>query len=277
MELARDREADMKIYKRGMGQHDDSNAIKDFVDSHTMNRLRNKLMAIPEEYEGRDQYLGTYSSYIGSPLYEGKLQHDLWENAIHTSDLWDWESLRKNIKKYGVRNSLLLAPMPTASTAQILGSYECFEPPQTNVYARRVMAGEYMVWNEYLIRDLQSLNLWSRTLKDKIIVNDGSVLGIEEIPSLIQKRYKTVWELKQKTLIDMAKDRGQYICQSQSLNLFLESPNIAKLTSMHFYAWSQGLKTGIYYLRSRPSSKAIQFSVSAKSSQESEVCESCSG
>jgi len=277
MELARDREEDMKVYKRGMEQHDDSKAIDDFVDSHTMIRLRNKLMAIPEEYEERDQYLGTYSSYIGSPLYEGKLQHDLWINAINTSDLWDWASLRKNIKKYGVRNSLLLAPMPTASTAQILGSYECFEPPQTNVYARRVMAGEYMVWNEYLIRELQSLNIWSRDLKDKIIVNDGSVLGIKEIPSLIQQRYKTVWEIKQKALIDMAKDRGQYICQSQSLNLFLESPNIAKLTSMHFYAWSQGLKTGLYYLRSRPSSKAIQFSVSAKASQEPEICESCSG
>ena len=141
MELARDREEDMKIYKRGMEQHDDSKGVKECVDSHTMNQLRNKLMAISEEYEGRDQYLGTYSSYIGSPMHEGKLQHDLWENAINTSDLWPWESLRKNINKYGVRNSLLLAPMPTASTAQILGSYECFEPPQTNVYARRVMAG----------------------------------------------------------------------------------------------------------------------------------------
>ena len=166
---------------------------------------------------------------------------------------WD---LEKRHQAIWYRNSLLLAPMPTASTAQILGSYECFEPPQTNVYTRRVLAGEYMVWNDYMIRDLQCLGIWSPTLKDKIIVNDGSLQGIAEIPELIRNRYKTVWEIKQRVLIDMAKERGQYICQSQSLNLFLESPNIQKLTSMHFYAWSQGLKTGIYYLRSRPSSKA---------------------
>ena len=177
-------------------------------------------------------------------MHQGKFQHELWNNSIQPWDV-GLGSFEKDIKRYGIRNSLLLAPMPTASTAQILGSYECFEPPQTNVYTRRVLAGEYMVWNDYMIRDLQCLGIWSPELKDKIIVNDGSLQGIAEIPELIRNRYKTVWEIKQRVLIDMAKERGQYICQSQSLNLFLESPNIQKLTSMHFYAWSQGLKTGI--------------------------------
>uniref|UniRef100_A0A6C0FBU5 ribonucleoside-diphosphate reductase n=1 Tax=viral metagenome TaxID=1070528 RepID=A0A6C0FBU5_9ZZZZ len=274
MTLAKQREQDMILYKRGMEQHDDTKNTGECVDSHKMHLLQKTLHPIAEEYKDREEYLGTYSSYIGSPMHQGKFQHELWNNSIQPSGMWDWESLRKDVKRYGIRNSLLLAPMPTASTAQILGSYECFEPPQTNVYTRRVLAGEYMVWNDYMIRDLQCLGIWSPTLKDKIIVNDGSLQGIAEIPELIRNRYKTVWEIKQRVLIDMAKERGQYICQSQSLNLFLESPNIQKLTSMHFYAWSQGLKTGIYYLRSRPSSKAIQFSVSA---QPESACESCSG
>jgi len=274
MTLSKQREQDMILYKRGMEQHDDTKSTGECVDSHKMNQLQKTLHPIKEEYKDRDEYLGTYSSYIGSPMHQGKFQHELWNNSIQPSGMWDWEALRKDIKRYGIRNSLLLAPMPTASTAQILGSYECFEPPQTNVYTRRVLAGEYMVWNDYMIRDLQCLGIWSPELKDKIIVNDGSLHGIAEIPELIRNRYKTVWEIKQRVLIDMAKERGQYICQSQSLNLFLESPNIQKLTSMHFYAWSQGLKTGIYYLRSRPSSKAIQFSVSA---QPESACESCSG
>jgi len=177
----------------------------------------------------------------------------------------------EDIQKYGVRNSLLLAPMPTASTAQILGNYECFEPILSNIYVRRVLSGEYTVINEYLVKDLLSLNLWSTEMKNKLIANDGSIQSIQGIPNLIKEKYKTVWELKQKSIIDMSIDRGKFICQSQSLNLFLESPNVSTLTSMHFYAWSKGLKTGIYYLRSRPSSKAIQFTV------QPEECENCSG
>ena len=151
--------------------------------------------------------------------------------------------------------------MPTASTAQILGNYECFEPIMSNIYTRRVLSCEYMVMNDYLIEDLISLDLWSKELKDEIIFKDGSIQNINSIPQIIKNKYKTVWEITQKAIINMAIDRGKYICQSQSMNLFLESPDVSKLTSMHFYAWENGLKTGIYYLRTRPSSKAIQFTV----------------
>ncbi len=236
----------------------------------------------------RNDFVGAYSSFIGSPLHKGLFQFDMWKDGIQkTSGRYDWNALRKEIQMYGVRNSLLVAPMPTASTAQILGNYECFEPIMSNVYTRRVLAGEYMVINDYLVRDLQNLGLWTPTLKDKIIECDGSVQTLE-IPQRLKDIYKTVWELKQKCIVDMAVDRGHFICQSQSLNLFLESPDISTLTSMHFYGWKQGLKTGIYYLRSRPSSKAIQFTLDASTgspqeehgSQEhgsQEPCENCSG
>ena len=225
----------------------------------------------------RDDYVGSYSSFKGSPLHQGKFQFDLWDNGTQKlSDRYDWMALRNEINLYGVRNSLLVAPMPTASTAQILGNYECFEPIMSNVYTRRVLAGEYMVINEYLVRDLQSMGLWTPELKDKIIECDGSVQTLQ-VPQSIKDLYKTVWEIKQKCMVDMAIDRGHFICQSQSLNLFLESPDISTLTSMHFYGWKQGLKTGIYYLRSRPSSKAIQFSLEGKQQKTDEPCESCSG
>ena len=162
--------------------------------------------------------------------------------------------------------------MPTASTSQILGNYECIEPVQTNIYSRRVLAGEFMVVNENLVNDLLELGLWSNEIKDKIVLNDGSVQNISEIPSFIQKRYKTAWEIKQKDILDMAADRGKFICQSQSLNLFIESPNYKILSSMHFYGWKKGLKTGIYYLRTRPSSRAVQFTIEPE-----KTCESCSG
>ena len=202
-------------------------------------------------------------------MYEGKLQHDLWEIEVDNS-LHDWTTLRENIKLYGIRNSLLLAPMPTASTSQILGNYECFEPVMSNIYTRRVLSGEFLVLNDYLIEELRLFNLWDNTMKEQLIVNDGSVQTIDSIPDYIKNIFKTAWELKQKHIIDMAADRGKFICQSQSLNLFMEAPNFSKLSSMHFYAWKKGLKTGMYYLRSRPSSKAIQFTVSP------EVCETCS-
>ena len=202
-------------------------------------------------------------------MYHGKLQFDLWHKNV-TDIHWNWSELRDKIKRYGVRNSLLVAPMPTASTAQILANYECFEPIMSNIYSRRVLAGEYMIMNDYLVEDLISLNLWSKELKDKLILNDGSIQSIKGIPQKIKDKYKTIWEIKQKVIVDMALDRGKFICQSQSMNLFLESPNISTLTSMHFYGWEKGLKTGIYYLRSRPSSKAIQFTIEPD-------CVNCSG
>lgn len=265
MLLAKEREIYMKKYKN----FHDENLEKFVSTSEYANCMKMLTNVIPEEVN-RDEYLGSYSSYINSPLYNGKYQFDLW-NYNQTDIRHNWTELREEIKKYGVRNSLLLAPMPTASTAQILGNYECFEPVLSNIYTRRVLAGEYMVLNDNLVEDLVSLNLWSDKMREVIIASDGSIQNIKEIPNIIKNIYKTTWEIKQKDIINMAVDRGKYICQSQSLNLFLENPTIAKLTSMHFYSWSKGLKTGIYYLRSRPSSKAIQFTVNP------EVCENCSG
>jgi len=261
MEIAKDREINIQKYKRGLQQLESGFVVEgdDFITSVDMDTIKKNYNIINEELN-REEYLGTYSSYIGSPMYHGKFQFDLW-NYKMTDINWNWSNLREEIKKYGVRNSLLVAPMPTASTAQILGNYECFEPIMSNIYSRRVLAGEYMVMNDYLIEDLISLDLWTKELKDKIIENDGSVQNIKSIPQKIKDKYKTVWEIKQKVVIDMALDRGKFICQSQSMNLFLESPNISTLTSMHFYGWEKGLKTGIYYLRSRPSSRAIQFTV----------------
>ena len=268
MEIARDREQLMKEYKIYTNQFDGEGG-NDFVSSDSLFRIKDKLKTVLSEEVKREEYLGSYSSYIGSPMYHGELQFDLWQKNI-TDIHHDWSSLRNDIKKYGVRNSLLVAPMPTASTAQILGNYECFEPILSNIYTRRVLSGEYMVINDYLVDDLISLGLWSTDLKDKIIANDGSVLNIPEIPDIIKDRYKTVWEIKQKNIIDMAVDRGKFICQSQSMNLFLESPSIKTMSNMHSYAWKRGLKTGIYYLRSRPSSKAIQFTINPNE------CENCS-
>tara|TARA_B100000686_G_scaffold157840_1_gene165529 strand:+ start:1428 stop:4067 length:2640 start_codon:yes stop_codon:yes gene_type:complete len=230
--------------------------------------IKKELNMIDEELD-RTEYIGSYSSFIGSPIYNGILQFDMWGHSVDNS-LWNWDILRENISKYGIRNSLLVAPMPTASTSQILGNYECFEPVISNIYSRRVLAGEYTVLNDYMVDDIKLLEKWNTEMKEKIIVNDGSIQNISEIPKFIRDRYKTAWELKQKDIINMAIDRGKFICQSQSLNLFMESPSFTKLTSMHFYAWEKGLKTGIYYLRSRPSSKAIQFTVSP------EICENCS-
>ena len=258
MELAKDRDEKMRIYKRGYTQKEDLNSNGEFIDGYTLDKLREELIVIPEELN-RDKYLGAYSSFEGSPLSKGKFQFDLWSQ--YPTNRYDWSSLMNNIQKYGVRNSLLVAPMPTASTAQILGNYECFEPPQTNIYSRRVLAGEYLVLNNYLVEDLMLAEKWSKDMKNKIISNDGSIQNIEGIPRCFKERYKTVWEISQKDIIDMAADRGKYICQSQSLNLYMAAPDTRKLTSMHFYAWQKGLKTGIYYLRTRPSSSAIQFTV----------------
>jgi ribonucleoside-diphosphate reductase alpha chain len=203
---------------------------------------------------------GPYETFKGSPVSKGIFQFDMW-GVTPESNRWDWDSLKKEVKKHGVRNSLLVAPMPTASTSQILGNNECFEPYTSNIYSRRVLSGEFAIVNKHLLKDLIKLGLWNDKMKNKLIELNGSVQSIPEIPQNIKDLYKTVWELKQKTLIDMAADRGAYICQSQSLNVFVDQPNFGKLTSMHFYAWKKGLKTGMYYLRSKAAADAIKFTI----------------
>lgn len=218
---------------------------------------------------------GAYKSFQGSPLSEGKFQFDLW--GVKPSERWDWKTLRKAVMEFGVRNSLLLAPMPTASTSQILGNNECFEPYTSNVYNRRVLSGEFVVVNKHLLKDLTELGLWNPAMKNKLIAENGSVQHIPEVPDNLKALYKNVWEIKQKTIIDMAADRGAFICQSQSLNLFMAEPNMAKLTSMHFHAWKRGLKTGMYYLRTKAAADAIKFTVeSVQSLVDKEAEVSCS-
>jgi ribonucleoside-diphosphate reductase alpha chain len=209
---------------------------------------------------------GTYETYAGSPVSKGIFQFDMWD--VNPSARWDWNMLKAEVREYGVRNSLLVAPMPTASTSQILGNNECFEPYTSNIYTRRVLSGEFIIVNKHLLKDLVQLGLWSDEMKAKIITANGSVQDIPEIPEHIKELYKTVWEIKQRTLIDMGADRGAYICQSQSLNLFVDRPSTGKLTSMHFYAWKKGLKTGMYYLRTQAASQAVQFTIEKQGGKE---------
>ncbi len=206
---------------------------------------------------------GKYSTYEGSPISKGQFQYDMWGVTPITEQdgTLDWKGLKEKVAEHGVRNSLLMAPMPTASTSQILGFNECIEPFTSNIYTRRTLAGEFIIVNKYLMKDLEKLDLWNEMMKQQIIARNGSIQGIDQIPESIQKLYRTSWEIKQKTLIDMATARGAFICQSQSLNLFVADPNYAKLTSMHFYAWKQGLKTGIYYLRTRAPVMAQKFTI----------------
>lgn len=201
---------------------------------------------------------GHYESFKGSPLSEGKFQFNLWDvNDEELSGRWDWSKLRKDVIKHGARNSLLLAPMPTASTAQIMGNNEAFEPFTSNIYTRRTLSGEFIVVNKHLVNDLISLNLWNEDIKNLIIINKGSVQNVPGIPDDLKEVYKTVWEIKQKDLIEMSADRGKFICQSQSLNLFIEGVNAAKLTAAHFHSWKLGLKTGMYYLRTKSAVDAL--------------------
>ncbi|CAO3626822.1 unnamed protein product [Cunninghamella blakesleeana] len=205
------------------------------------------------------QVEGTYETYQGSPVSKGQLQYDMW--GVTPSSLWDWASLKEKISKHGIRNSLLVAPMPTASTSQILGFNECFEPYTSNLYTRRVLAGEFQIVNPWLLKDLVELGIWNDDVKNRIMSDNGSIQNISNIPTELKSIYKTVWEISQRTLIDMAADRGAFIDQSQSLNIFIGEPNFGKLTSMHFYGWKKGLKTGMYYLRTRPAVDAIKFTV----------------
>jgi ribonucleoside-diphosphate reductase alpha chain len=213
---------------------------------------------------------GPYETFMGSPLSQGQFQFDLW-NVKPNSGRWDWESLRKDILQYGARNSLLIAPMPTASTSQILGNNECFEPYTSNIYTRRVLSGEFIVINKHLLRDLQQLRIWDSRMKNDLIIANGSIQNIDRIPAHIKLLYRTVWEIPQKSIIEMAADRAPYICQSQSLNIHLHDPNFGKLTSMHFYAWKKGLKTGMYYLRTKAATDAIKFTVQKNLSTENAV------
>jgi ribonucleoside-diphosphate reductase alpha chain len=215
---------------------------------------------------------GTYSSYKGSPISQGEFQHNLW--GIKDEELsgrWDWGKLRKEVKKNGVRNSLLVAPMPTASTSQILGNNECFEPYTSNIYTRRVLSGEFIVVNKHLLEDLVNLGMWNENMKQELMRANGSIQHIETIPQEIRDLYKTVWELSMKDIIDMSRHRGYFIDQSQSLNLFMENANYSKLTSMHFYAWKSGLKTGMYYLRTKAAVDAIKFTLDNSKKQEAPV------
>ncbi len=202
---------------------------------------------------------GPYQTIKGSPISKGQFQFDLWD--VQPSDRWDWEALRANVIEHGVRNSLLIAPMPTASTSQILGNNECFEPYTSNIYSRRVLSGEFVVVNKHLLRDLIKLGIWNEEMKHAIIANNGSVQHIDGIPQELKELYKTAYEIKQKAIIDMSADRGAFICQSQSLNIFVEDPNYKKLTSIHFYGWERGLKTGMYYLRSKAAVDPIKFTI----------------
>ena len=202
---------------------------------------------------------GPYETWKGSPISEGIMQFDMW--GVTPTDRWEWNVLKEEVMEHGVRNSLLLAPMPTASTAQILGNNECFEPYTSNIYTRRVLSGEFIVVNKHLLRDLVKLGLWNDNLKNQLMGANGSIQNIKEIPDNIKELYKTAWEISQKTILDMAADRGAYIDQSQSLNIFMENANFAKLTSMHFYGWKAGLKTGMYYLRTKAATDAIKFTL----------------
>jgi ribonucleoside-diphosphate reductase alpha chain len=223
--------------------------------------------------------LPSYETFKGSPVSKGVLQPDMWEGIVADDDVpeLDWSSLRTKVRG-GIRNSLLVAPMPTASTSQILGNNESFEPFTTNIYTRRTLAGEFVVVNQYLIKELIQLGLWNSEMKNRIIGDRGSVSNIEEIPSELRERFKNVWEMSQKSLIDMAADRGAYICQSQSLNLYSSDPTFRRLSSMHMYAWKKGLKTGQYYLRTRPVADAQQVTIdpTVRSNQDNEPCDVCS-
>jgi len=225
---------------------------------------------------------GAYSTFNGSPVSKGVFQFDMW--GVTPSNRWEWDLLKEEVKKHGVRNSLLLAPMPTASTAQILGNNECFEPYTSNIYTRRVLSGEFIIVNKHLLKDLVKEGLWNMDMRQKIMAANGSIQNIQEIPARLKELYKTAWEISQKAIIDQAADRGAFICQSQSLNIFMEQANFGKLTSMHFYGWEKGLKTGMYYLRTKAATDAIKFTIdksvveepTTKSLEEQQAAIACS-
>jgi ribonucleoside-diphosphate reductase alpha chain len=240
----------------------------------------NGVLSILNNFEHHlelNKYCGAYSTFEGSPISQGIFQFDMWN--VTPSHKYDWDKLRNEIKQFGIRNSLLVAPMPTASTAQILGNNECFEPFTSNIYTRRTLVGEFIIVNKYLIKELINLKMWNEEIRKSIISNNGSIQQLIGIPEHIKEKYKIVWEIPMKTLINMAADRGAFICQSQSLNLWMEEPTYKSLTSMHFYSWKLGLKTGIYYLRRKAKHQAQQFTIEPdikNNNEEPEICEMCS-
>jgi ribonucleotide reductase alpha subunit len=255
--------------------------------NETINQLKSSGRFKLLDFIGEEEYplicesknlMGTYTSFEGSPASQGILQFDMWSTT--PTDRYDWTNLKESIKTHGLRNSLLVAPMPTASTSQILGFNECFEPFTSNLYSRRTLAGEFVVVNKYLMKELIELGHWNEQIKNNIIANKGSIQQLTILPEHIRNKYKIVWEIPMKHVIDMAADRGAYICQSQSLNLWIEDPNYNTLTSMHFYSWKKGLKTGIYYLRRKAKHQAQQFTIEPEQKQETEerdeICEMCS-
>ena len=240
---------------------------------------------IKAEIENLDsKFVGAYSSFKGSPASFGQLQFDLW-NVTPTPERYDWTALKENIMTYGIRNSLLVAPMPTASTSQILGNNECFEPITSNIYSRKTLAGDFVLVNKYLVEELLKLGLWNEELKNSIIANKGSISHIQNLSPHLKEKYKIVWEMPMKEIINMSRDRGAFICQSQSLNLWIEDPDSKILTNMHFYSWKAGLKTGIYYLRRKARHQAQQFTIEPKKKsetnedeeEEKKDCLMCSG
>ena len=238
----------------------DASIAKAIHNDNLIEKSLKSVKPIKKELDNlEDNYLGAYSSFKDSPISKGLFQFDLWN--VNATNNYDWETLRNNIKKWGIRNSLLTAPMPTASTSQILGNNECFEPITSNIYSRRTLAGEFVIVNKYLVSELLELGLWNEDIKNNIIENKGSVQQLVNLPDYIKEKYKIVWEMSMKDLIDMSRDRGAYICQSQSLNLWIEDPNPTSLTNMHFYSWKAGLKTGIYYLRRKAKHQAQQFTI----------------
>jgi len=248
-------EASMELSKK---RHKIINDIKNINNKILEEDISNYINEFERDIPN-PKYIGAYSSFEGSPISQGLFQFDLWNTQ--PSSRYDWETLRNDIKEYGVRNSLLLSPMPTASTSQIMGFNESFEPFTNNIFQRKTLSGEFIIINKYLINDLISKGLWNKDIKDTIILHEGSVQNIQEIDDELKAIYKTAWEIKQRNIIDMSADRGQYICQTQSLNIFMEEPDFQKLSSMHFYAHSKGLKTGSYYLRTRPKAKTQQFTI----------------
>ena len=261
-------ECSMEISKKRKSLYDEKTMLSTSGLENNMdriNQIEEHLNFNEWEHKLSKKYKGSYSSFEGSPISKGIFQFDMW--GITPNDRYDWGKLKEDILKYGVRNSMLVALMPTASTSQIMGNNEAFEAITSNLYKRKTLAGEFILINKYLVNDLIKLNIWNNDMKEKIMINEGSIQHIDEIPINIKELYKTVWEIKQKTIIDMAADRGAYICQTQSMNLFVAEPNPKLLTKMHFYTWSKGLKTGMYYLRTKPKATTQQFTIDPRKSK----------
>jgi len=268
-EIAKERYDALKVYDY------ETTSIDEIADK-LLNEYEKPLLPLITE---GIKTIGSYSSFAGSPISKGIFQFNMWN--VEPSNRYNWNELKERIMTYGIRNSLLVAPMPTASTSQILGYNECIEPITSNIYSRRTIAGEFVLANKYLMKDLIDLKVWNEEVKNSIVKNQGSIQHIDGIPDHTKEKYKTVWEMPMKNLINMAADRGAYICQSQSLNLWLEDPNYKNLTSMHFYSWTKGLKTGIYYLRRRARHQAQQFTIEPEKAKSNgvevdEICEMCS-